>query len=270
MSDLMVTFSGLDADAGHLDVFSGVESMAGIARALTLIAHYCATGEVRHRFPFTDDVKFFLEGTEEGSFKWRLRLFVAAAASNPLAINLASNVIYDISKLVITRAIGQEPKDITQDVQSLDRAKGGDINALVEAIEPALKKGHYGVGGTANSVTISEEYSKKIIIKFDQSSKDFLLQDIHGDDSSQQVSISALNANDGTGRAYFLDLHRTVPFRVSKSAKEGTLSTLSSSLDAYVNDDPAPVEISFERIETADGRLKRIVIFEARNVAGTQ
>jgi hypothetical protein len=51
MNGLTISFRGLDADAGHVEAFSGIESAAGIARALTLIGHYAATGVVRHRYP---------------------------------------------------------------------------------------------------------------------------------------------------------------------------------------------------------------------------
>jgi hypothetical protein len=270
MADLIVTFDGLDARDGHLEAFAGIESMAGIARALTLIAHYAATGEVRHRFPFTDELRFYLEDTEEGSFKWRLKLVIAAALASPLINDLTHDAIYDIIKTVATRCIGQEPSTVSPEIKALDRTEGGNINALIEAIEPALKKGHYGVGETTRKITIKEEHSTTVIVTFDNESKQYLTQDVPGDDDVQQVSISALNANDRTGRAYFLDLHRTVPFRVSRDAREGTMAVLSASLDAYVNEDPAPVQISFERIESADGRLKRIIIFGAKDVAGTE
>lgn len=68
MTEWTISFRGLDADRGHIEALAGIESAAGIARALTLIGHYAATGSVRHRFPFDDTVKFYLEGTEEGSF----------------------------------------------------------------------------------------------------------------------------------------------------------------------------------------------------------
>lgn len=270
MSDLIVSFEGLDASDGHVEAFSGIESMAGIARALTLVAHFAATGDVRHRFPFDPNIRFYLEDTEEGSFKWRLKLAIAAAVSSPLAISMTQSAVYDIAKTVLTRCIGGEPKDVSSSVKDLDRTQGGDISALIEAVEPALKKGHYGVGETTRTITIREEHAKTIVVRFDASSKEYLTQDIPGDDDSQQVSISALNANDQTGRAYFLDLKRTVPFRIAKEAKSRTMSVLSSSLDSYVNKDPAPVEISFERIESADGRLKRIIIFGAKDVRGSE
>ncbi|MCJ8190859.1 DUF7946 domain-containing protein [Sphingomicrobium aestuariivivum] len=269
MSDLIISFQGLDASEGHIEAFAGLESVAGVARALTLVAHYAATGEVRHRYPFSDDVQFFLEDTEEGSFNFRLRLAIATAVSAPIVVSMTHNAVYDLTKTVFQRCIGIEPQGVAPQISDLDRTRGGDINALIEAVEPALKKSHYGVGDTTAKITLREEHTQEIIVRFDNESKLYLTQDIAADDDVQQVSISALNANDRTGRAYFLDLKRTVPFRISKHAAPDTLSILSRSLDDYVNEDPSPVQISFERIEAADGRLKRVVIYKAEDVAGS-
>lgn len=268
MSDIthewIISFRGLDADNGHIEALAGIESAAGVARALTLIGHYAATGSVRHRFPFDDAIKFYLEGTEEGSFNWKL----IAAVGGPLAMGLATNAIYDLSKLTLSKAIGEEPTSISQPIEQLNEAKSGDIDALVEAIEPALKKAHYGIGETAAEIIIQESKSKKIVVKFNAHSKSYLKDNIEGNDDVQDVAISALNVNDRTGRAYFLDLKRTIPFRVSRDADPKTVSILSAGINRYANRIPAPIRIVFSRIESVDGRLKRIIILKAEDVSG--
>jgi hypothetical protein len=262
MTDLIISFQGLDADRGQIEAFAGMESAAGLARALTLIGHYAATGVVRHRFPFSRDVQFFLEATETGSFNFRIKIIAGT-----VAVGLATNGIYDLIKLVTSKAIGQEPIALSEKVDGLNRSKSGDIDALVEAIEPALKKAHYGIGETAKKIVIEESSSRKLVITFDDHSKNYLMENVSGDDAEQDVSISALNVNDRTGRAYFLDLKRTIPFRVSKDADPKTMSVLSAALDRYANKSPAPIRISFSRVEALDGRLKRLVVFRALNVS---
>jgi hypothetical protein len=138
---------------------------------------------------------------------------------------------------------------------------------LVEAVEPALKKAHYGIGETASQIIIQESSTRKVIVTFDRTSKDYLMESVDSGDSEQDVSISALNVNDRTGRAYFLDLKRTVPFRVSKDSDPKTMSILSAALDRYANKIGAPTRIYFNRIEATDGRLKRVVIFKAEDVS---
>ena len=266
MDGLTISFRGLDADKGHVEAFAGIESAAGIARALTLIGHYAATGSVRHRFPFDDTVQFYLEGTEQGSFNWKL----TAAVAGPLALGLATNGIYDLGKLAIGRAIGEEPAGISQQVEAINKDKSGDIDALVEAIEPALKKAHYGIGETANEIVIEETHTRRVLVKFDSASKSYLKDSVEADDDIQDVAISALNVNDRTGRAYFLDLKRTIPFRVSRDADPSTMTILSAGINRYANKLPAPIRLTFSRVEAVDGRLKRIIILKAEDVSDAE
>jgi hypothetical protein len=265
MSEIVISFQGLDADEGHVEAFAGIESAAGLARAFTLIGHYASTGVVRHRFPFDDGVKFYLEHTEAGSFNWRVKMLAGS-----LALGLTTNGVYDLIKLVATRAVGEEPHNLSDEVKAINERKSGDIDALVEAVEPALKKAHYGIGETAKRIVIEEQSSKKIIVTFDQSSKNYLLDNIDADDSEQDVSVSALNVNDRTGRAYFLDLKRTIPFRISRDADPKTIGILSAALDRYANRKGTPTRIYFSRVEAIDGRLKRIVIFKAEDVSDAE
>ncbi|GKS02371.1 DUF7946 domain-containing protein [Sphingomonas aquatilis] len=265
MSDLIISFQGLDADDGHVEAFAGIESAAGLARALVLIGHYASTGVVRHRFPFDDGIQFYLESTEQGSFNWRLKMVAAN-----VALGLTTNGIYDLIKVVTAKAIGDEPTSISQPVKSLNEGRSGDIDALVEAVEPALKKAHYGIGQTVRKIVIQESTSRKVIVTFDSASKDYLLDSVEGDDSAQDVSISALNVNDRTGRAYFADLNRTIPFRVSKDAEPDTMTVLSGALDRYAKKKGVPTRIYFTRVEAIDERLKRVVIFKAEDVADAE
>ena len=262
---LILSFQGLDAEQGRIEAFSGIESAAGLARSLTLIAHYVATGKVRHRFPFDETYRIYLESTEEGSFNWRLVLLCAGS----LATGLGTNAIYDVTKLVFLKAIGQEPTELSAPVRDLNENRGGDIDALVEAVEPSLKKGHYGIGNTTSTITIYETTTttKRTLAVFDSQSKSYLSDSVDAETDGQDVAISSLNANDSTGRAYFLDLKRTIPFRISRDADPTTLITVSKALDRYVNSNPAPIRITFRRIEAIDGRLKRIIIFSAEDVS---
>jgi hypothetical protein len=265
---LIVSFRGLDADQHRIDAYTGSESIAGISRSLALVAHYAATGAVRHRFPFSTDLGFFIEAVEPGSFNWRYALIGVAALT--IGLGLATNGIYDLGKLVLSRAIGQEATGIDAQVQQIDAEKGGDIDALVEAIEPALKRGHSGIGDTANQIVIVNGNDNNTLVTFDAASKDYLSRTVDGQIDTQDVSVSALNVNDRTGRVYFVDLHRTVPFVIAYEAQPKTLSVLSSGLNNYANKTGATINIQFKRLNAADGRLKRIVIYVATDVSSEE
>lgn len=258
MAALIVSFLGGDADRHQIEAFSGLESAAGIARALTLIGHYAATGEVRYRYPFSSDVRFFLDGTEEGSFNWRFKVIAGT-----VAVGLATNAIYDLGKLVLNMAVGSEPTEVSEEVSDLDQKRSGDIGALVEAVEPALKKGHYGIGNTIEKIEIFEENSRRTIVHFDESSKSYLQSTNDGGNDVQMLTISALNANDRTGRAYFPELGRTIRFVVDRRSKAGTMAILSRSLDQYISKVPYPVAVSYRKKVSSDGRIKSIEIYGA-------
>lgn len=264
--ELTISFQGLDADDHRIEAYSGIESAAGIARAITLIAHFAVTGKVRHRFPFSPDAQVYLEGTEDGSFNWKM----AAPIAGALALGITGNALYDLTKAAISSAIGEAYEASDPDVRAVIRTRSGEFDALVEAIEPALKKAHHGVGETAERIIISERSEREVIIELNDRSKSFMLDSVTGDLSQQDVSVSSLNVNDRTGRAYFLDLRRTIPFRISGDAATGTLPTISASLDGYANRQPAPIRLYFRRIETTDGRLKRVEVYRAEDVSGAE
>lgn len=263
--DLTISFQGLDADDHRIEAYAGIESAAGIARALTLIAHFAATGNVRHRFPFSENATVYLEGTEDGSFNWKMAVSVVGS----LALGMSGNALYDLTKAAVTSALGESYEPQNHSVADVVSHRSGDFDSLVAAIEPALKKAHYGVGETATTITISENTTRSVVVRLDSSSKSFLNDSVDGGLSEQDVSVSSLNVNDKTGRAYFLDLHRTVPFRISRDADGSTISVISASLDRYANQQNAPIRLSFKRIETTDGRLKRVEIYRAEDISDT-
>ena len=262
--DLTISFQGLDADDHRIEAYAGIESAAGIARALTLIAHFAATGKVRHRFPFSENSTVYLEGTEEGSFNWKMVVTVVGS----LGLGMSGNALYDLTKAAVHSALGEVYEPENQSVSTVVARRSGDFDSLVAAIEPALKKAHYGVGETATTITIRDNSTREIIVRLDENSKAFLLDSIDAGLSEQDVSVSSLNVNDKTGRAYFLDLHRTIPFRISKDADSNTISVISASLDRYANQQNAPIRLSFKKIETTDGRLKRVEVYRAEDVSG--
>lgn len=80
------------------------------------------------------------------------------------------------------------------------------------------------------------------------------------------MSVAALNVNARTGRVFFFDLGRTIPFRVPADAAPKTIANLSRFLTRYAEKDPKRVDISFKRITYQDGRLKRIVIVDCDQI----
>ena len=240
---------------------TGAESLAGISRSLALIANYAATGVIRQRMPFSPEAAFYITGIEPGSLNFKYKAIIGT-----LALGLGGNGLYDLSKYVLNRAVGQHVELATPAAVAVNEQRGGDVEALVEAVEPALKRAHYGIGRTSNRIIVIDSSDQTVVVNFDSRSKEYLDTSIPSEDDVQDVSVSALNANDRTGRVYLFDIGKTVPFKISSDARPRTIGNLSSGLDAYARKRGATVNIVFQRIEAPDGRLKRIIIYDAADI----
>lgn len=256
----ILKYEGLDADRHLLDALTGGESLAGFGHALTLVAHYAATEKVKFRAPYSRDVRFYFQKSREGSLEWMLH----AASPDNIALGLGAGGLINLVSYVFARSIGQD-SDLLDDVDGIEQ-RAGDLEALVEAVEPSLRKAHRAIGTTAKTITLFDNSSKKTSVFFDATSKEYLNDDIDAGTSTQDVSIPAMNINSRYGRAYFSDLSRTVPFKVSLDATPRTITELSRALDDYANKNGVTVNIRFLRIKSSDERLKRIVIYDAKHL----
>jgi hypothetical protein len=254
---LEITFTGLEARRHHIAANEGLESLAGLAHAATLVAHFVSTGTVRQRQPYDDRLRFYFEQTRPGSLTALLGL------GGALAVGAGGNAVYDILKAVWKRATGSgEDGDIT----SGDRVyRAGDIDALTEAVAPSLLRGHAWIDHSEQRISIKR--SKAVLVDFSRDTKDYLKTEVVEEgESVQDVSVAAININSKHGRVYFLDLGRTVPFKVDKNAAERTIPTLSRYIVQYADRTGATVNIRFKKILYVDGRLKRIIIYDAYSI----
>ncbi len=65
---ISLTFSGIDADEGKLDLYDASISNYGLARVVSVLGHYYQTGKIISQAP-RSEVKVYLYPPEEGSFK---------------------------------------------------------------------------------------------------------------------------------------------------------------------------------------------------------
>lgn len=261
---IILKYEGLDADEHRLDAQFGGESLAGIGHALTLVSHYAATGHVRQRAPYSEDTRFYFIGGRKGSLDWLLQVVI----ENPDAVmvGLGVNGVTELVKFVFTRAIGKTSKINNPIVASLDENRSGDLEALIEAVEPALKRGHRAIDKTAQQITIINGNNNQVMVGFDSESKAYLEDDVDGGRDVQDVTVASLNVNSRHGRVFFHDLQRTVPFKIDRDAKARTITQLSRALHNYARKTGRRVSITFSRIEAVDGRLKRILIHDAKHL----
>jgi hypothetical protein len=258
---LEISFTGLEARQHHIEANEGLESLAGLAHAATLIAHFVATGTVRQRQPYDDRLRFFFEDTRPGS------LTVLLALGGTIATGAAGSALYEVLKAVWKKATGTGEDG---NLEVGDRIyRSGDLDALTEAVTPSLLRGHSWINHHEQQISIKTDH--QIIVDFNQRTKEYLKDEIVEEgESTQDVSVAALNVNSKYGRVYFLDLGRTIPFRVDKNANGRTISNLSRYLTQYADNTGATVSILFKKIFHIDGRLKRIVIYDCYGIEGLE
>jgi len=259
-----MSFRGAAAEQHLIDAYHGGQALAGMGRTLQMISHYSVTGSVRRRIPFDDNMHVMLRPIRSGSVE-AVFDFVTKPETivfGSVASSIAGAALWDFVKFIMQRTVGRERLPDTEIVRELDQERGGDIEALSEAIEPAIRNIHSPIGGTANKVVLI--YGDNNNVVFDQATKDYVDTSIKSEDlETLDVSVSSINVHDRTGRAYLADRHHTVRFEIAKDAAPRTLPTLMASLNEYAAKRERWVSITFHAFRAPDGRIKKVRIFDA-------
>lgn len=258
---MIVKFIGAEADSHRVSAFMGTESLVGVARTAALVAHYISTSEVRFRRPFSEDIEFYLVGTAPGS----LSAIFDVVANGVATTQRAAIATKKLLEHVVRRGSGQTGQ---ADLRVGDfYIPEGDIDALAEATEPSLRRAHSWIDSSNKIIEIGELSSRTV--QLTETTKEYLYNEIMEDEPSiQDVTVGALNVNGRTGRVYFRDLGRTVPFKIGRYATGRTIRNLARYLTEYAERSDKTVNIRFFKVLYPDRRLKRIVIEDCFPVAG--
>lgn len=269
---IVAKFEGDVADRHLLPAYEGAQSIEGIARTITLVSHYAVTGEVRKRYPFDATARPYIRPPQAGSFEALFALFtdpntrMVSTLGGTLAVSVAGALIVELMKLVAKRAVGQEHVSENAHIQHVERQRAGELEALIDAVEPSLKKAHTVINhGAGNIVIVSGDHN---IVQFDPGTKEYISSKVHDQRRRQlAVSVGMLNANTRNGRVFNADLGRTVPISVSREAEPRTLPNLAWSLQRYsarnMRQLNSLVNIVFETESSTDGIDKRYIVFDA-------
>lgn len=261
---LTVRYLGGVAEDNKIPAYDGATSIVGIARSITIISHYAAVGKIRRRTPFSDDVKLFISPFGQGSFEAELSAIFSGTVTSfggLVAVQFTGIALYEFVRGVLKRAVGSDADQDVAVVSAIERQRPGDVDALVDAIEPALRNAHGVINQGVNNIVIVSGDNN--IVNFNGNTKRYLTSTtLNENDEWQDVSISAFNVNTLNGRAYIYDLSRTVPFTISSNAETGTIEALAGSLNDYANNRGGDISIRFRRYLSLDGETKRILVYE--------
>lgn len=271
MDELTIKFSGDIADQHQIPAYEGGQAIEGIARGLVLIGHYLAEGQIRKRVPFSRGVQVLLRPPRAGSFDAIFGFAIdpefVSSSFSWLGAAAASGVVgafaYDLIKQTFKTVIGEKHDPTTEGLKALDAKRGGELDALADAIEPAIRQAHNVIGYGARDIHIY--HGPVTISNFNSRTKEYINSTIHADRPDVKlVSASMYSANTKNGRVFDNELGKTVPITITREAAPRTPSAISSSLDRYVGNLPDNrVYIKYYADKDAEGRVKRYRVVDA-------
>lgn len=268
---LVVRFSGGDAEQHRLPAYNATESLDGIARSSLILTNYLVERRVRHKnFSYTG-YSVDLVALQPGSFEALFDINILNHCLEYLpeiGIGIASNFLTDVFRAIFRRSIGGSAPQKIEELEASEKLSAGDMGALVDAVEPAIRRAHTVISQGAESIDIIAPDAD--IVNFDPASKAFVNKSIFDNEPMTKLfSIGSYNANSRYGRAFDFSLGKTIPFTVLTTADADTMRVILDSIRSYalkkegVNLDSA-VALRYTRILAIDGRVKKMTIFKAR------
>ncbi|MFN4230086.1 hypothetical protein [Parvibaculum sp.] len=244
----------------------GAWSLEGMAHAATLTTHFILEGNVRHRAPYSEKFRIYIEPPKRGS--WEAQ-FVLALMSPEVWAGVAAGLSVSVPTLafkllrrISNRATGVPAKD--DETKAIEETHSGTFDALVEAAEPALKRAHKVIRGERTSIGFS---AGRFSFAFNKETKEYIETNEWDDTPSEaKGNVASLNVNNRTGRVFINDLGRSVPFLIHKMADTQTMISVARSLENYASTRLANSNLTFRyrAMRAPDGSIKRIEIQYAR------
>lgn len=274
MDDLIVSFQGGLADQHRLPAYAASQSLYGISRSLLIATNYLSEGRVRRRDFDTrrQGFEINLVAQRQGSFEFLFEI-LADPAVHAIGQQVLTKVAGDFTvafiKSIFQRVTGGPAEPEIEKLEETGDLHSGDIGALVEAIEPAMKAAHSSINhGTTNIILVSGHDN---IVNLDASTKRYVFESIQDERPQQKAfSIASFNANSFSGRAYDYERAMTVPFDLFRGADRATLAAIMQSMSNYTlryhgeNEDASMIALEYTATQASDGRIKKIHVIKAR------
>ena len=255
----------LEGDLAEQHLVEGVaagEALIGFSRSALIVGNYLSEGRVRHQVPYIQQARVLVSPPRAGSWEAFFQLAIENPVVSGLGISITGAALYDAVKVTIKRISGQEIDPETTVVQQLEDQRPGDMDALAEAIEPAVKSLHSPIGLGATVINIIGHGNNVVL---NDTSKSYLSASNRlGEIQSKILSISSYNANTKNGRAFDQDLSRNISFKVPSEAAPRSSGEIAAALSRYANKQPDPyVNVVYDVVEAPDGRPKLYIVHDA-------
>jgi hypothetical protein len=256
---MRIKFEGAEADENRLEAYEGIKSIEGLIRVARIATHYAATGEVRFRAPYTTLLEAQISQIQNGSFE--MLFDYASRIASVVKADEAKTKAEALFTFLVRRGTGQtEDEDLEVEGEIIP---SGDIAAMSEAAESALKASHRWLDDDDKKITVVDGDDSTSL---DLETKEYVEEEFIGDEDTRDVRVAAMNVNSKNGRVYLLDEHRTVPFLVHRDATPRTVTNLSRYIPKYAQKTNETVNILYRPVRHIDERIKRLIIFDCFEV----
>jgi len=269
--DLIVKFEGGVAEQHRLPAYQGSKSFYGITRSTLITLNYLAEAKVRRREFSSNAFNLNLVAHQPGSFEAVYEIIAnmdAMTVAGTLGGGVAGNFLTDFIKSIFRRSVGQSADDEIEQLESEGKLNSGDLSALQDAIEPAIKEAHSVINHGAGQILIIN--GDRNIVNLNQATKEYVWNSHHDNEPNAKLfSIASYNANSKSGRAFDYDLGKTLPFTISEEADRETFSTVLGSMTSYTfkrlgDNLPSGIALRYTSVVSNDGRVKKLIIEKAR------
>lgn len=269
---LIAKFEGDLAQQAKLPAYEATQSLYGIARSALIATNYLAEGRVRRRDFTPNGFELNIITNRPGSFETVFELVTDPATMTVLGgigLGMAGNFATDFIKSMWRRATGQAADPAVEELEATGKLDAGDLAAVVDAIEPAMREAHKSIGyGARDIVIVSGDHN---VVTFDHATKAYVNTSVL--DQTVQVklfSIGSFNANSGYGRAFDLEGGRTIAFQLAQDVDRTTINTILSSITSYarrrrLGDQLASaIALRYNSVVSTDERVKKLIVLGAR------
>lgn len=145
------------AESHRLPAYQGSKSFYGITRSTLITLNYLAEGKVRRREFSSNAFNLNLVAHRPGSFEAIYEVIAnmdAMTVAGTLGGGIAGNFLTDFVKSVFRRCVGQQADESIEKLELEGKLNSGDLSALQDAIEPAMKEAHSIINHGAGKIII--------------------------------------------------------------------------------------------------------------------
>jgi hypothetical protein len=284
MDKLILTFQGLEADLHRMDLYDASVSQHGVARVLSILGHYYATGNIIHHAPKSEAGVFIL-GYEDGSFKQAMAI---AAVSSMMAAPVGVFTARVLDQWMPSpNSEMQEVINLLQEQNRILRAQSGltegptpseerdqsEVDAFLSDREPEIavlrsilansfKDIFRPIGSSATSLTFSYGSEEAPITAIDADAVRRVESERIDPNQSKVIGIvTSFSRGSKSGIIFSPERERGIPFSVEIPGKINLKDEFTRSQHFGTR-----IEVNGQFVLWFDGSIKRFLVENVRRI----